>query len=354
LAPPATLNARTAPAAGVSRERPAPAGAAHTASHAASPWAGLRSRFLDSRSDAEQVAIFDLTARAAQTLHRWAARYPLIRRVRVWPLALSVAAAAPFCSVEALISTARLSLWVFTLDDLFDEERVPRAELLRRTERYRALAFNRDDPPAGDSLAAALCEIRDDLATYPLFKPLGGEWAKALCGTIDGMMREYEWRSSYRREGARSLPSYEDYILAGLYSIGGPPHMWASLITTGDPSTSHHREHLRSMEQMASTCIRLANDLQSYRKEVEEGKINALIILSHALQASGLAAGAVHDLAERRVRADIGSGLQRLAELQAARRTRTGHPEAAIADIARFVCDFYTEHDYHTFVVQRN
>lgn len=88
---------------------------------AASPWAGLRSRFLDAREAAEQVRIFDLSARTAQTLHRWAARYPLIRRVRVWPVALSVAAAAPYSSVEALISTARLNLWVFTLDDLFDE-----------------------------------------------------------------------------------------------------------------------------------------------------------------------------------------------------------------------------------------
>lgn len=317
------------------------------------PWAGLRSQFLESRSTADQLHIFDLTARAAQTLHRWAARYPLIRRVRVWPLALSVAAAAPFCSVEALISTARLSLWVFTLDDLFDEERVPRVELMRRTDRYRKLVFSQEAAPPGDSLASALCEIRDDLASYPLFKSLGQEWAKALCGTIDGMTREYEWRLEYRREGAAGLPSYEDYILAGLYSIGGPPHMWASLITTGDPSTPQHREHLRAMEQMASTCIRLANDLQSYPKEVKEGKINALIILSHALQQQGIGADEIHDLAERRVRVDIGSGLDRLTELQMTARTRTNQPEAAIADIARFVCDFYTQHDYHTFVGQR-
>src|SRR5689334_24001505 len=105
-----------------------------------SPWGGLRSRFLASLDPAEQMRIFDLSARTSQTLHRWAARYPLIRRVRVWPLSLSVAAGAPFTSVEALISTARLSLWVFTIDDLFDEERVPQGELMKRAARYRALA----------------------------------------------------------------------------------------------------------------------------------------------------------------------------------------------------------------------
>jgi hypothetical protein len=32
--------------------------------------------------------------------------------------------------------------------------------------------------------------------------------------------------------------------------------------------------------------------------------------------------------------------------------TRTARPEAAIDNIARFVCDFYTHHDYHTFLAQ--
>src|SRR5579864_5490810 len=122
---------------------------------AVSPLAGLQSRFLDARDSAEQLRIFDLSARTAQTLHKWAARYPLIRRVRVWPLALSVAAAAPYSSVDALISTARLSLWVFTLDDLFDEERVPQGELMKRAGRYRALAHGEIACPNGDSLATA-------------------------------------------------------------------------------------------------------------------------------------------------------------------------------------------------------
>ncbi len=319
-----------------------------------SPWAGLHSRFLDSLDVAKQLRIFDLSARTAQRLHRWAARYPLIRRVRVWPLALSVAAAAPFSDVDALIATARLSLWVFTLDDLFDEERVPPVELMKRAERYRAIAHNQIDPPAGDSLAAALWEVREDLARYPLFQSLGEEWARALCGTIDGMTHEYHWRLDYRREGTAMLPSYEEYVDTGLYSIGGPPHVWAALITTNDPSTPEHRDHLRAMERIACTCIRLANDLQSYHKEVGEGKINALVILGQALQDAGLSSEEAHRQAEARVSADIANGLDRLAGLQQTACTRTGRPEAAIADIARFVCDFYTQHDYHTFTAQRS
>ncbi|MBV9119069.1 MAG: hypothetical protein JOZ39_00040 [Chloroflexi bacterium] len=314
-----------------------------------SPWAGLRSSFLAARDTAEQVHIFDLSARMVPPLHRWAARYPLIRRVRVWPLSLSVAAAAPHSSVEALIASARVSLWVFTLDDLFDEERVPQGELMKRAERYRAIAQDQPTAQAPDSLASALREIRQEIGTYPLFAHLGQEWANALCGTIDGMTREYYWRLAYRKDGGATLPSYEEYVANGLYSIGGPPHIWAAIITTGDPSAADHIEELRQMERIASTCIRLANDLQSYAKEITEEKFNALVLIGRELEANGVAPDEAHRQAEARVREIIADGIDELGRLQAKVGTKTGDPEAAVADIARFVCDFYNTHDYHTF-----
>jgi Terpene synthase family 2, C-terminal metal binding len=316
------------------------------------PWLGLRSRFLESHSQVDQLRIFDLTARVSHSLRLWAVRYPLVRRVRVWPLALSVAAAAPFSSVDALISTARVSLWVFTIDDIFDEERVPESEMVKRADRYRALAHGKSVDIAEDSLATALQEIRQDLTRYPLFASLGDEWANSLCGTIDGMMREYQWRAMMRQDPAAPMPSYEEYIANGLYSIGGPPHIWAELITINDASTPDHIERLRPMERIASTCIRLANDLQSYRKEVAEGNINALVLLGRALEAAGFSATEAHQQAECRVRDDILDGLATLDVLRSSASTRTRRPEGAIADIARFVCDFYQEHDYHTFLTQ--
>jgi hypothetical protein len=310
--------------------------------------AGLQIGFLDNLPLTQQVHIFDLSVRAARTLHHWAARYPLIRRERVWPLALSVAAAAPFATVEALIAAARLSLWVFTLDDLFDEERVPLAELLRRAERYCAIAHRRNVDAADDRLATALCDVRDDFARYPHFGVLGAGWAEALCGTIDGMLHEYQWRDAFRDQGAALLPSYAEYVANGLYSIGGHLHVQATLITVDDPSTPEHLEYLGLMGRLACTCIRLANDLQSFHKELAEGKINALVLLSQGFLREGLTAEEAHARARLRVQADIGDALKQLDELQMAARTDTGRPETALADIARFVCDFYVDHDYHT------
>lgn len=305
----------------------------------------LRSTFLAALDPVDRTRIFDLTDQVSRTLRDWVARYPLIRGVRVAPLALSVTAGGfPFATVDALISTARLSLWVFTIDDLFDEGNLPRAELIERADLYRALIHRERPCPPHDSLATALCDIRDDLARYPLFDALGAQWARALCATIDGMLAEYRWSLA----GAR-LPTYAEYVVNGRYSIGGPPHMWAAMITADDASTPAHVDHLQVMEQLASTSIRLANDLQSFEKEVAEGQINSLVILSRLLQAQGLPAQDAFRQAAARVQADMLAGLDSLAALRAGAVTATGHPEAAMDNIARFVCDFYTHHDYHTF-----
>jgi hypothetical protein len=314
--------------------------------------AGFRSQFLDACGPAERDRILFLADAVAHELDRWAARYPQVRRVRAYPLALSVAAAESYGSVEALVSTARLSLWVFTLDDVFDEEVWPEAELMTHVSRYRVIALGEQSVTGGDSLEAALTDVRDDLSRYPLFGQVGAEWAQALGGTIDGMIQEALWRQAYRLYGSDALPSYAEYVSTGLYSIGGPPHVWAGLITTGDPSTPRHLEHLHALERVACTCIRLANDLRSQHKEREEDNVNSLVILSESLRQCGVSPAETHRQAEARVRADVSTGLASLELHRTSPLTDTGRPEATIADIARFVCEFYDSHDYHTFVKQ--
>jgi hypothetical protein len=70
-----------------------------------------------------------------------------------------------------------------------------------------------------------LCELRDDLATYPLFGPLGSECADSLCGTIDGMMREYHWRLAYRKgeDERATLPSYDEYVATAATALADRP-----------------------------------------------------------------------------------------------------------------------------------
>jgi Terpene synthase family 2, C-terminal metal binding len=309
----------------------------------------LDSPFLASRDAAFRAHVFDLARRVATRLDDWASRYPAIRRVRVLPLALSVSAAAPFADVDALVSTARVSLWVFTLDDLCDEEAFAPAELACQLDAFRRIAGGGTADPGADRLAAALGEVRDDLARYPLFARLSDDWARALIGTIDGMVQENAWRDAYRRGGTESLPTYAEYVATGRYSIGGPPHIWSALVTGEDRTTPAHRAYLGRMERLSSICVRLANDLRSHAKELREGKINGLIVAARAFERDGASPSASWPRAEALVRADIALALSKITELQAHGPTATGQPEAAIADIARFVSEFYARHDYHTF-----
>lgn len=314
---------------------------------------GLKSTFLERLDEDLKLRIFDLTARMARELHRWAAHFPLIRRVRVWPLSLSIAAATPFASVQALVSAARISLWVFTIDDLFDEEHVPISELQRRVARYNDILAGGDPADAQrDSLAQALQDIRNDLQGYPLYAALHEKWANAISGTLDGMMQEYVWRSDYSMgSNTAALPSYASYLGSGLYSSGVSSHFWTTLIVLGDESVLDHLDYLTELEHTAALSIRLANDLQSQAKEIAEGKINSIVIRQNEAIAQGYDAETALQRACEAAQAEIRHGLARLEELERQSHTTTGYPERAICDIARFVCDFYIHHDYHTFTI---
>ena len=308
-----------------------------------------RSRFLERQTSAVRERVVDLVDEVAPRLDAWARRYPLVRRERIGPLTLSVAAASPFSSPEAVESTARVSLWVFTLDDVMDEELLPVEENEAFIARSLAIIGGDNVPHLEGSLTQALADVRDDLRRYDLFPQFGFIWADALRGTIREMERENVWRDAYRSQGKSALPSFEDYVACGRYSIGGPPHIWAEVLTIGDPSACDAVDGLMRMEEAASICIRLANDLRSESKEAREGTINSLVIAARDLEAAGVDAADVPSLARARVMARIAAGIQALGAMQLRSITSSGYPEAAIADIARFVCEFYQEFDYHTF-----
>ena len=315
-------------------------------------WSGIRSKYLANLDEDQQLRIFDLTTRVSRELHRWAVRYPLIRKVRVWPVCLSVAAGAPFASAGVLTSMARMGLWIFTVDDLFDEEMVPYPELQRRITRYHdILAGGRLNPQSDrDTLALALHNIREDLRSYPLFEDLQDEWAEAVARTLDAMMREHEWRVSFQSSGTvPSLPNYFAYLNFGLYSCGFPPNVWTTLIALSDPAVLPQLGRFKELERTTSVCIRLANDLKSYMKELGEGKINAVVIRQYEAMARGLGATHALESAQEVVKQDLWQELQHCNRLQAQIRTSSLAPERAIADTARFVCDFYEHHDYHSY-----
>jgi hypothetical protein len=310
----------------------------------------LRTPFLASQTAIQQAHILDAADHAAKSLADWLERYPIVRSIRAWPVALSVAAAAPSSSPQALTAVARLGLWIFALDDIFDERLLKEAELMRRATAYQELAHGQQRMWQGDQLLEALRDVRAELEEFPLFSVLHQEWATALSRCIEGMIREYHWGKRYQTNALDAPPSYEEYVDNGCYSIGIPPHDWATVITIGDSSAANHRQFLNEMDRVAAMCVRLANDMRSYPKELAEGNLNGVLILEREFQRSGLEPMQASLRAHERLRADIAGGLEKLVQLRANPVTATGRPEASIADIGLFCSEFYTNFDYHTLM----
>ncbi len=310
----------------------------------------LRTPFLASQAAAQQAHILDVADRAAENIAGWVERYPIVRSIRSWPVALSVAAAAPSSSLQALTAVTRLGLWIFALDDVFDERLLEEAELMRRAKAYQEMAHGQQPGLQSDQLMEALREVRAELEEFPLFSVLHAEWATALCRCIQGMIREYRWGKRCHTDASDTIPSYEVYVDNGSDSIGIPPHDWATVITIGDSTAADHRPFLREMDRVAAMCVRLANDMRSYSKELGEGSVNSLLILEGAFQRRGMDPIQAKVHARDRLRADIAAGLKKLGQQRANPVTATGRPEASIADIALFCSEFYTNFDYHTLM----
>lgn len=314
------------------------------------PWDLVRrTPYLAGLPTATRERVRELADRVAPGLCAWAQAQPGVRPERIRPLALTLAAATPFSGLEALASTAQLNLWIFALDDVFDERGLSVPELRRQGDRYAAIARGAACRDGDDDLATILAGVRADLARYPLFEALGDTWADAVAAMIRDMTREAGWQRDRHAGASGRLPSYEQYLAGGRSSVGAPTHIWTALITIGDPSTPAHLPALRRLIDPAAMVVRLANDLRSAAKEAGEGKVNSLIILAAEARARGLPPAEALSWAKTRIRADIAEQLGRLSELERLPGTATGGPEASIVNIARFVSEFYDQFDFHTF-----
>lgn len=287
-----------------------------------------------------------LADRTAACLETWAEDHPSVRRARIGPIAQQLAASAPFAPVEALTSTLQIGLWIAALDDLLDEGQAPQSEVADRLGIFADVAHLPERSDREDDLARMLFETYNILLQQPLFPALEALWLQALNDHLQGHLAEHAWRSSYRQDRA-ALPSYEDYLAVGRHTIGFPLIPWTFLLLLGDPSTPQHAAELNDMASDAGICLRLANDLRSYERELKEEKINAVVILSRDFLPQGEDPSATLWLIEERMRTEIAAGLAKLRQRRQTISTQSGQPEAAILGMAETGCAFYHRRDFH-------
>ena len=305
----------------------------------------------DTLNPKEREHIHERTDALVKLLEAWVQRYPRARSERIPPVALLMAAVMPRLSLPAALLASQITFWIFMLDDLADERQVTLDEFQQKAEVWYQLAQDGspDETNDYDELGIILLEIRADLASYRLFEPLRSMWATQVRLIIEAMAQEYQYGLQYHDQQAQRLPTLDEYLHYGAYSIGIPLWGAVELIVANDDSVLDGLEPIAAALQGAGTVVRLYNDYQTLDKELQEGNINSAIILYHTLRAANTTAPEADLLAEARQRAWqlADSYAQRCGDLVERFQTTSGQIRETILRVIAFHASFYRERDYH-------
>jgi Terpene synthase family 2, C-terminal metal binding len=315
----------------------------------------LKSEFLERRPSEEQQLVFKVTSQLGGPLTRWMESYPTMRErtKRVPQICLTLAAADPRCDVNAMQPCARLVAWVFAVDDLLDEGKVPldqvaafRKQCIMALEDKEGADRNEEWVP----LCQALREIRDDLVKLPgsRFSEFQGDWVLSIEQMLEAMENELRWSQHMRSLPDVPLPGYATYVENGHRSISVSPVFLGALMAMDKKDVPALSTRLRELEKKAATCVRLANDLRSYEKEVAEGKLNSLTVLQREWmdRKKFMDPAAALEQARTFIQTAIKEGLEGGAKDVRDGPNPSGRAELFLLRIAGFACDFYVHHDY--------
>jgi hypothetical protein len=191
-------------------------------------------------------------------------------------VALSNAFSAYWLTADRLRTANRAALWAFGVDWLIDHLATSRGEVEDIVRRCLAVAYGAE-PEADDPISCLLADIRADLANTPSYSALLPIWCDQVRRTLDAMAREWEWRSAGRDRGAAVLPTPDQY-LQNADNLGFAFVYVSHWSFTHDPRMECHADRLRTAGWQVQQVIRLLNDLGTYRRDVEWGDLNVLML----------------------------------------------------------------------------
>jgi hypothetical protein len=307
--------------------------------------------FFDTLSAKEKQRIKEKTDALIDMLEEWVSKHSLIHMTRIPSVALLTAAVVPRIALLDSLLLAKLILLIFGIDDMADERVVTLAELQQKAEQWYWIANHGPSSEIDDSNepTAILLELRAELSKFRLFEPLREYWSSSARRLFEAMAQEYQYGLQYSAGGTRSLPSLDEYLSWGLYSISVPFWVLTVLIVLGEPSVVEHFKPIDEAIKCAGAAIRLFNDLRTFDREQKEGNINAVVITYHAMLDRDTNATEESALSEAKqyVSQLADSYAQRCYDLVGQIQTESRQLEEIISRVVAFNAYFYSEHDYH-------
>lgn len=305
-----------------------------------------------------KASVAPIVAQVQADLQVWAARWPIFNPVRFPAVAHTTAVHLPDLSRDARALAALVSLWIIAFDEIVDEDRRTARQLAGLTERCRKLVACPAalDAFQADPVCASLQEIVRQMTGRSTFAAFAATWREAFLEMIDAIVE-------HRRLGNRKapsagtaatlpgLPAFAAVLALTTRSVGVRFYLVTSWILYEEPALVQRRTALLRSAEASAVAIRLANDLRTWRRDVEEGNVNTLTALERELATALPHLSGDHCRAQALalLREQLGVALDRTrAELQ-----RSPLPGAAAErDMDRlvgFVTQLYARSDYHTY-----
>ncbi|MDP1822794.1 MAG: terpene synthase family protein [Archangium sp.] len=232
-------------------------------------------------------------------LEAWAQRFPAMGGARLKSMARSCAAACEGASDDSVLQLAVFCMILFGIDDLGDRALapLPDEEIDQQLGQLEAIVAaggtSSFEPPVGapGQVFRALSGFCRDLSTR---QPAYRLFARHLVGMLRGMREELAMSRAFSTRG--ELPGWDAYVELGTRTVGIPPVGAVMLALRGPAEALDSARAERAVEQLllaAGRCIRFANDLRSYAREVFEGKPNSVSLQLRALACTEVEARAV-------------------------------------------------------------
>jgi Terpene synthase family 2, C-terminal metal binding len=218
-----------------------------------------------------------LVARAEQIhsgLLAWSTKHSMrVSSTRLQAVALTIVVMCPYSGERTLVQCARFGAVVMELDDVMDVFTGDPAFLAE----CEAVALGRQsfDPRTPDAhLITVLEDVCNEIGST--------QFRQYVADCVRGMATEYEQRQEFLRCG--KVPAYAEYLACAVSTISTSA-LWAA-VEALDGYPAHAEQELctaacRAVCEAGSRCVRLANDLRGFRREVSEGKPNAVFIQMH-------------------------------------------------------------------------
>jgi hypothetical protein len=309
--------------------------------------------FFDTLDAVEKVRAQETVVALTRVMEGWAPRYSCVLPIRIPAIALHNVAIMPQLNILASALIVKLTLWIFGIDDVIDDRRVSLEELGQGlAQRWCRIASG--DPYAetdgGDQLAAMLGEIRKELSGYPLFKSLDAEWSAHVRLLIESGVRQYQYALEYEAHGPKALPTLDEYLQNGIYTIGIPWWALTLAIVLDDSSIMKHGGVMEEVARSTSAAVRLYNDVQSLDKELQENNVSSVIIKYHEIldRNSHVTEESALSEAKQYIWQMADSYTQKCYDLTRSTQTKSGQFEAIMHRMAAYNAFFYHGYDYNS------